>query len=314
MSLIASKPLDFPPGTDWSYSNSGYVVLGRIIEVVSHQSYEQYIKTHFLGPLHMTRTTTVAEEAAVPGMAVGYRHIDGTIERAATINEAFAFSAGDLISTVDDLETWSAALAAGRVVSPADYALMTTEQKTTKGDATGYGFGLFLDAYDDEPRVGHTGGSLGFTTADEYYPKQDVRIIALTNDADGNPEAGEAIANAIFEDLYPEIARRATQPAAGEDALITAKVDKLFRAIQSGTVDPSTLTPHLAQKLTAGLTQHFSATFSPYGPPTAFVFRGRRVVNGLDWFDYAVRFGPGVSLRFGIAVDATGQIAALSFG
>jgi D-alanyl-D-alanine carboxypeptidase len=313
MARIAGKSLDFTPGSRWSYSNTGYVLLGRVIEVVSHESYRHYVQTHLLDPIRMTQTFTVADEAHLPNMATGYRHTDGRIERPLPISETFGWSAGFLVSTVSDLEKWNDALMNGRIVTPADYALMSTSVKTTQQGDAGYGFGLFVDSIDEQPRVGHTGGSLGFTTANEYFPKQGVQIIAFTNNGD-NPEPGEMITTAIFEDLYPGIAAAAIRPNPGEDSAVTASLKAVFAQLQSGAENSPQLTAKLNGKMKAGLAKRLAGEFAPYGHPTAFTFRGQRSEANLKWSDYVIRFGPGSLMKFSIGLDSTGKVASLSFG
>lgn len=312
MVRVAGKPLDFPPGAKWSYSNTGYILLGRIIELITHETYHHYVQTHFLDPLGMKQTFTMADEKTLPDMALGYRRAGGKIQLAPPLDEGFAWSAGDLVTTPADLQKWNAALTSGKVVTPADYALMATSVKTQQGDA-GYGFGLFIDSIDDQPRIGHTGGSLGFTAANEYFPKQDVRIIALTNFED-DPEPGERFTTAIFEALFPEIAAAADRASAGEDAAVTASAQKLFTQMQSGTADDSLLGDRLAGKMKAGLAKRLADEFAPYGATTAFIFKGRRLEPGLRWFDYLLKFGPGSSLKFSVGLDDSGKVTSIGFG
>ncbi len=312
MARIAGKPLDFPPGSRWAYDNTGYILLGRVIEVVSHESYDHYIHAHLLAPAGMTDTFTIADEARVPGMAVGYRRVDRKVEPAPTISASFGWSAGYLVSTLDDLEKWNRALTGGRIVSPKGYALMTTTTMTPRGDAE-YGFGLFVDSVEDQPRIGHTGGSFGFTTANEYFPRQDVRIIAFTNQVD-TPEPGEVLTTAVFNDLFPDIAAAATRPAPGEDPAVSARARAVFAQVQGGPQDASNFTPKLNAKLTAGLQQRLATAWSVYGQPESFIFRGRRTAGDVTWFDYLVGFGPGNLLKFGIGLDSAGKVASLSFG
>lgn len=104
MSYITGKPLDFPPGSRWSYSNTGYILAGRVIEVVSHESYRQYVQTHLLDPAGMTHTFTVAEENQLPNMVIGYDRENGQIKPARTIAALVGWAAGFLVSTVEDLE------------------------------------------------------------------------------------------------------------------------------------------------------------------------------------------------------------------
>src|SRR5690242_7146795 len=312
MSYIAGKPLDFPPGSHWSYSNTGYILAGRVIEVVSHESYRHYVQTHLLDRAGMTHTFTVAEEGTLPKMAVGYDRGHGRITPARTIAASVGWAAGFLVSTVDDLEKWNLALRSGRIVTPADYALMSTSVKTAQGDA-GYGLGLFVDSIDNQPRVGHTGGSLGFTTANEYFPRQDTQIIAFTNFVD-SPEPGETITTAIFEDLNPAIGAAAMRPSAGEDPEVTAKAKACFAQLQAGDQDSPYLAPKLNKKMKAGLAKRLADEFKGYGRPTAFVFKGRHTDAGKTFNDYVIRFGPGSLLKFGVALDRAGKIASISFG
>lgn len=312
MSYIAGKPLDFPPGSHWSYSNTGYILAGRVIEVVSHESYRHYVQTHLLDPAGMTHTFTVAEENGLPNMAIGYDRDNGQIKPARTIAASVGWAAGFLVSTVDDLEKWNTALRSGKIVTPADYALMATSAKTAQGDA-GYGLGLFVDSIDDQPRVGHTGGSLGFTTANEYFPRQDMQIIAFTNFVD-SPEPGETITTAIFEDLNPDIAAAATRPSPGEDPAVTAKTKAYFAQLQAGDQDSPYLAAKLNQKMKAGLAKRLADEFKDYGQPTAFIFKGRHIDAGKTFNDYVIRFGPGSLLKFGVAMDKTGKIASISLG
>jgi CubicO group peptidase (beta-lactamase class C family) len=309
MARIKDKPLDFPPGSRWSYSNSGYALLGRVIEVTSKESYDHYVKTHLLATAGMTHTYNVADEARLPGMAKGYRHTDGKLEPAPTIHATVGWAAGNLVSTVDELERWNVALRSGRIVRPADYVLMTTPVP----GSTDYGLGLFIDTLDDQPRIGHTGGSFGFTTSNQYFPKQGLQVIAFTNVGD-NPEPGQMLVAATFEALYPQIAATARKPAAGEEAATTAAVRKAFSQLQQGAQDTSAFGDKLKAKLAAGLSGRMAKQLSPFGEPSSFIFKGQRHDKDGNWSDYRIDFGPGNSLPFGVRLDADGKVVGISIG
>lgn len=310
---VAPLPLDFPPGSQWSYSNTGYLLLGKIIETVSAETYKNYLQHHILDPLHMTDTHTVADEDRLSNMAIGYRHIGGRLERAPVIEASWSGAAGLLVTPLGDLAKWDAALRGGKVVSPASYLQMTTPFMTTKAGSSDYGFGLFLNPVYGEKRIGHTGGTNGSTTADEYFPVQDVRIIAFTNLGDSTPEAGETITNLVFADLYPAIAAKAQKPAPGENAAIARTVRDAFAELQVGK-DYARFSAHLRDKLVSGVGAKFVANLGPYGAPSAAVFRGvRRDANG-DWYDYAIQFGPGVSMPFAVRIGPDGSVAGFSVG
>lgn len=312
MSRVLGKPLDFKPGTKMVYNNTGYILLGRVIETISLQTYHDYVRKHLLHPAGMAQTVTVQDEGQLSNMATGYRQAHDGPERAQPIHETWGWSAGDLISTVDDLEKWNRALTEGKIVSSASYLAMTTPAKVGDG-VSNYGLGLFVDSVLDQPRIGHTGGSFGFTTANEYFPKQNVRVIAFTN-LNANPEPGEMITNAVFEDLFPGIASAAAKAAPGEDADVTGKVRTLFEQIQTGMKGPSMLGAKLDAKMKNGLAERLAKQFSPFGAPSHFIYKGSRTGNGLRWYDYIITFGPGSQLKFSIGLDDEKRVASISFG
>jgi len=312
MDVVADKPLNFQPGSKASYSNTGYIILGRIIELTSHESYRQYVRAHLLQPAGMTQTFTVADEPSLPTMAKGYRRVKGKLEHGLTIHESYGWSAGDIVSTVGDLEKWNEALTSGKIVPMADYALMMTPQMTIDGENSGYGFGLFIDTVNGQSRIGHTGGSYGFTAANFYFPEQKLRIIALTNNVDV-PEPGEMLTNAIFNDLFPDLARAAMRAARNEDPAVTSKVKTAFEHLQKGTDDASLFGASLNAKMKTSLATQMAGEYAPYGAPTTFVFKGRRSDAGKNWSDYLIAFGPGSTLKFSVAVDGEAKIISLGF-
>jgi D-alanyl-D-alanine carboxypeptidase len=126
MARIAGKPLDFTPGSKYAYSNTNYIILGHLIATLAKQSYNEYRQTHIFAPLSMSQTTTIADEAHIPDMALGYVFEKGKIALAPPLADSWVSSAGNIVTTVADLETWNEALASGKVVSPEDYATMIT--------------------------------------------------------------------------------------------------------------------------------------------------------------------------------------------
>ena len=310
---VAALPLDFPPGSRWRYTNTGYLLLGRVIEVVSGETYTAYLQHHILEPLHMKDTYTTADEGRVPNMLVGYHRVHGVVEPAPIIDATWGGAAGLLISTVGDLATWDAALRGGRVVSKDDYRAMTTPFVTSAGENTGYGFGLFVDSAYGQPRIGHTGGSWGFTTADEYFPDQALRIIAFTNLGDATPEPAEALTNVLFADLYPAIASKALTAAPGEDPKVTQTVHAAMRELQTGGTYAH-FSLNLRRKLVDGAGSGFVASLGPYGEPATEVFKGVRHDGSAAWYDYVIQFGPGVFLPFSVRIGEDGGVAGFSVG
>ena len=124
--LFEDKPLDFPPGTLWSYSNSGYILLGAVIEKVTGKSYEEVVESELFAPLGMQDSRYGHQEEIVRGRVAGYVKGPEGWANAPYLSLTQPYAAGSLMSTVDDLARWSDALEAGRVISPASRDRMFT--------------------------------------------------------------------------------------------------------------------------------------------------------------------------------------------
>ena len=210
MSRIAEKPLGFTPGAQFGYSSTNYLILGRIIELVSSQSWEAYVQQHLFAPAGMTDTATMAQEGQLADMARGYVYAQGHAAESKAIAESWASSAGGIVSTADDLQKWGEALSSGRIISTSDYQLLTSPARLADGSASEYGFGMKIDRFEGQPRVWHDGNTNGFDGSDQFFPSQGVRIIVLTNTLDGG---SDKIAEHVYNDLFPAIAAAAVRAA-----------------------------------------------------------------------------------------------------
>jgi len=297
---VADKPLEFAPGSRWRYSNTGYILLGRVIEVVSGESYNHYVRTHLLDRAGMSHTFTLADESRLPGMSIGYDSARVVPAPAPKISEAVGWSAGDLVSTVGDVQRWNAALADGHVVSPRAYQLMSTSAITADGKPTNYGFGLFVDSLEGQPRIGHTGHSCGFAAEDEFLPRQQARIIVLTNSVDG---PAESIVTVLMNGLFPDAATAAMQPAAGEDVTMTSRIKSFAMPLIEGRVMRSELTDAASAELSEPAAVE---AFTRYGKPSGFVFKGKIDRNFGPVYIYWLKFGDDIErllLQFERASD-----------
>lgn len=181
LALIVDKPFDFSPGDEWRYNNSGYYLLGMIVENVSGSSYAAYVEQTLVAPLGLKRTTYCDEKRLISGRAEGYEFEDGELVNDDPISMTQPFAAGSLCSTVLDLLRWQAALESGEVVNSGSYTRMTTVATLNDGEATRYGYGLGVGDLDGHLRVSHGGGINGFATYLASYPDDDLRVVVLTN-------------------------------------------------------------------------------------------------------------------------------------
>lgn len=189
--LFAGRPLDFEPGQSWSYSNSGYVLLGAAIEKVTGRSYEDYVETELFAPLGMTGTRYGHQEEVVAGRVAGYVKGPAGWLNAPYLSLTQPYSAGALMSTVDDLARWSDALEAGRVVSTAARDRMFTPAVLLGGEQDGvstrYGLGNAVTTVAGRPAHEHGGGIHGFVADLLRVPEGDLLVIVLSNNPTVDP-------------------------------------------------------------------------------------------------------------------------------
>lgn len=178
-SLTADMPMDFAPGTRWKYDNTGYVLLGMLIEKVTGHTWASEIADRFAKPLELTDTRTCANQPAGRD-AHGYERTGATWGPAPFLSMSQPYAAGAMCSTIGDLVTWNRALHTGKVVSASSYVMMTTPEG---GPATGakYGFGLSRDSTSGRVIITHGGGINGFITSNVWVPSAELSITVLTN-------------------------------------------------------------------------------------------------------------------------------------
>ena len=186
VAFVDKDTLDFAPGTKWSYSNTGYVLLGMILEKVTGQPYATYLQRQFFTPLGLTQTSYCPDRPKDPQFADGYAAASGTVKPAEYLNITQPFAAGALCSTVRDLVRWHRALLDGRVVGARSYSLMTTADTLKNGSRMNYGFGLVPGQLGGQRMINHSGGINGFTTYGLYMPDENLNVIVLSN-SDGGP-------------------------------------------------------------------------------------------------------------------------------
>ncbi len=178
------SPLAFAPGAEWLYSNSGYVVLGAIVEKVSGVAYAGFLAQNIFAPLGMKDTGYDSNDPPVSTHATGYLS-PGV--KPVFLDMSEFYSAGALYSTVEDLYAWDTALLSGKVLSPASYQAMISPQVPcptsgcAMGGDLGYGYGWFIARESSRTYVYHWGRIDGFVSSNGFYPKDDVIVVVLSN-------------------------------------------------------------------------------------------------------------------------------------
>lgn len=176
------KPLDFDPGTKWSYSNSGFVLLGWLIEKVSGETYEKFVAGNIFGPLGMKDSGYDSNAAVLPHRASGYVQAKGGFENAGFIHMSIPHAAGALYSTTEDLLRWERGLFGGKLLKPASLEKMTTPFLQN------YAFGVTVATAGGRKVISHDGGIEGFNTRVAYYPEDKLTVIVLSNVNGSGPD------------------------------------------------------------------------------------------------------------------------------
>ncbi len=175
---IAAAPLLFTPGSDYAYSSSGYLYLGRIIEAITGATWEAVLEERILDPLDLRRTWLTRPARSGP-LATGYLPIEGFIVPVSRLGRPdLAESAGGLTSTLADLHTWLDAFLTGRVVPPAIVGEMLTRGPYR------YGLGFEFADLGGMEWLGHYGHTIGFRSALFHQPELDITMILLSNRQD----------------------------------------------------------------------------------------------------------------------------------
>jgi CubicO group peptidase (beta-lactamase class C family) len=185
--LVRDDTLDFKPGAQWRYNNTGYVLLGMIVERASGKPYATFLQEEFFRPLGLSQTYYCSQKPIIKHRAQGYDRAGRQLVNTEYLSMTQPFSAGALCSTVGDLVAWQRALVGGRVVRPASYTAMSTPESLIDGKPITYGYGLGVSTLAKHRKVSHGGGINGFTTDLAYYPDDTLHVVVLANTSPSNP-------------------------------------------------------------------------------------------------------------------------------
>ena len=181
LARFRDKPLEFVPGERFNYSNSGYILLGYVVEKVSGKSYADFMRENVFAPLGMNDTGVEVPGALIKRRASGYRFGPAGFVNAPYMDMNIPHGAGALYSTVEDLYRWDQGLYGGKLLSQKSLAAMLTVVKEF------YGYGIGVDTQFKLQRVGHSGGINGFNTYMARFPAEHALFIVLSNLENSTP-------------------------------------------------------------------------------------------------------------------------------
>lgn len=184
INVFKTIPSPSKPGEKWDYNNSGYVLVGAVIEAVTGRPWHQEVADRFARPLKLASLRYGVGEEKIPGMAKGYREKDDRPAPALKIDMSVPHAAGALVGSVKDLAAWANALHHGTVLPQPLYQQMITPTALADGKTEPYGFGIGLGEVRGRKQIGHGGGIFGFSTNSLYIPEKDLFVAVFANSED----------------------------------------------------------------------------------------------------------------------------------
>ncbi|MGA2635808.1 MAG: serine hydrolase domain-containing protein [Terracidiphilus sp.] len=254
----AKKPLDFEPGTKWEYSNTNFVIAGRIVEQITGAPLMDFLTRRIFRPLKMNSVWNSDEAKLTQADATAYyRHALGPLRVAPKEGRGWMFAAGELAMTAHDLALWDESLISQSILSSESYKKMFTEVKLKDGTGTHYGLGVGIHDLDGHRSIDHSGEVSGFVSDNNVLVDDGVAVAVLTNqDAVG-------AATTIVHLVVP-IVLNLPKTAPEQQAI------DLYHQLQQGRIDRALLAPNLIDYFTPEALADFQSSLSPLGEPLTF--------------------------------------------
>jgi len=302
LDVWAKKPLDFEPGTKWQYSNTNYVIAGRIAEIVGGKPLIEQLQERIFRPLKMDRVLNSDASRLPPNDPTGYyQHALGPLRPAPQEGTGWMFAAGELAMPASDLALWNISLMNRTLLAPASYDEMFTEVKLKDGSGTHYGLGVQVGEWDGHRIISHSGEVSGFVSQNSVFPDDKVAITVLTNEDASS--AASALARKIAPLLFEGVPKTSDDTAASAEK----RALDIFTGLQDGKLDRSQLTPFCDAYFTAEAVQDFANSLRPLGTPSSFKQAAEELRGGMTFRVFDVSF-PDKKLRVTTYEEPDGKL------
>lgn len=202
INAVSKMPVLAKSGVDYAYSNTGYILLGKVIEVASGLTYSEYLQRNIFYPLGMKNSFVVTKGVSSKQIVKGYtsnRNAPNLYLAPETVDRSWIYAAGAIASTLDDMSLWHRGLSSGKVISAENYQLIVTRAKLNNGESVNYGFGTDVYPISGQPSYSHQGQVPGFVAWSVYFPSHDLLGTVFGNNDAVHP--GPALLNIIARQL-----------------------------------------------------------------------------------------------------------------
>ena len=251
----AKKPLDFPPGTQYQYSNTGYVLAGMIVEKAAGTPLLPYLTARIFRPLQMASVANIDQERLGDTDPTGYlRYALGPPRSAPKEGKGWLFAAGELAMTAEDLARWNVGMIDRKLLRPESYRQMQTEVLLENGVGIGYGLGIEVKRRNGHRVLQHGGEVSGFTSTNMVFPDDRAAVTVLVNQ--DSIDTSAVIAGRIADRLL-----------AGSAPEAEARAKRMLESLQAGRIDRAELTANGSFYFTEQAVKDFAASLAPLGAP-----------------------------------------------
>ena len=305
---LAPEPLDFPTGERYTYSNSGYSLLGYIIESASGKNYWTFMRERIFAPLGMTKTADRDPQFIVPNRADGYEWTNGRlVGRDYELTDLFA--AGAIVSTIEDLTKWETGMAGDKFLKAESKTQMWTPLTFNNGEHFGYGFGWNVGDFRAHKLISHGGQTAGFAANVSRYVDDNLTVIVLTNN--GEQGLGGVIARGIAKINIPAISLRSMSAQTNADTKMSQIFESALRGRIENKLDANLFSTDLQKTLENNRQKLLTTRLNSLRPLQSFVYVGSEKVGEKQVYRYKTELGSRLMLwRF--SVDKDGKISEMT--
>jgi D-alanyl-D-alanine carboxypeptidase len=278
----AIKPLDFEPGTAWQYSNTGFVIAGRVLEKATGVPLMEFLRTRIFSRLGMESVYDLDHQPLTSADAAGYiRYAIGPLHPIIPEASGWLFAAGELAMTAGDLALWDAGLINASVLSHRSFEEMITPVRLKNGAPTSYALGIGVSDSNGHLRLSHGGAVSGFTSQNTIWPDLKLAVVVLSN-KDGSTAPGR-----ITRGLETLLLAPAQDPDA---AKLLEQAKTILASLQEGRLDHSLFTANGNSYFTAAVINDYSASLNPLGRPKSFELLRSGLRGGFTERSYRIVF------------------------
>ncbi len=241
VAMVKDLPMDFQPGERFLYNNTGYYLLGAIVEKVTGETYWDLLRQRVFEPLGMASSRSSEPGAVIRHRARGYLGTAARHTNANPISSGAGWAAGSILSSIEDMIKWDASLRARKFLKPETYTLMWTADRLNSGASAGYGFGWMIESVNGRKLVHHGGNTLSQSAMIERYLDDDLTVIVLSN-----------LSRAPVPSLTRKIARMYApnlieKPISDDKPELTAKAKAFIEGLSRGQLDENAFTPSMRE-------------------------------------------------------------------